>query len=91
MNIKIKAGDLINCVFPELKDGQSSELDAKASGNYLVVRLNHHIQGNASFTSLNLVRDSYGYSKVKVEKSKAIPTYESNREKQRRLRANQFK
>ena len=90
LNIKIKAGDLINCVFPELKDGQSSELDAKASGNYLVVRLNHHIQGNASFTSLNLVRDSYGYSKVKVEKTKTIPAYKSHRDKQKRLRESQF-
>ena len=45
-----------------------------ASGNYLIVRLNHHIQTNASFSSLNLVRDSYGYAKVKVhlKKEKSI-------------------
>ena len=32
------------------------------SGNYLISRLNHHMQPNASFSSLNLIRDSYGYS-----------------------------
>ena len=48
-----------------MDQGRSSELDQSASGNYLVARLNHHIQPNASFSSLNLVRDSYGYSKIK--------------------------
>ena len=69
LNTRIKVGDLINCVFPEMKQGMSSELDQSASGNYLVTRLNHHIQPNASFSSLNLVRDSYGYSKIQ-------PSYE---------------
>ena len=32
------------------------------SGNYLISRLNHHMQPNASFSSLNLIRDSYGYT-----------------------------
>ena len=65
LNTNIKVGDLINCEFPEMDQGRSSELDQSASGNYLVARLNHHIQPNASFSSLNLVRDSYGYSKIK--------------------------
>ena len=65
LNTNIKVGDLINCEFPEMDQGQSSDLDQSASGNYLVARLNHHIQPNASFSSLNLVRDSYGYSKIK--------------------------
>ena len=53
-NTTLKVGDLINCVFPELKDGQSSEKDAHASGNYLIVRLNHHFQEVISnfFTSI---------------------------------------
>ena len=65
LNTNIKVGDLINCEFPEMDQGRSSELDQSASGNYLVARLNHHIQPNASFSSLNLVRVSYGYSKIK--------------------------
>jgi hypothetical protein len=89
-NTTLKVGDLINCVFPELKDGQSSEKDAKASGNYLIVRLNHHFQTNSSYTSLNLVRDSYGYAKVGSSQNQK-KAYESNREKQIRLRRSQFK
>ena len=93
LNINIKVGDLINCEFPEMDQGRSSELDQSASGNYLVARLNHHIQPNASFSSLNLVRDSYGYAKITPSNNQTAevePTYESNRKKQRRLRANQF-
>ncbi len=81
-------------LFPEMDQGRSSELDQSASGNYLVARLNHHIQPNASFSSLNLVRDSYGYAKITPSNNQTTqvePTYESNRKKQRRLRANQFK
>ena len=89
-NTNLKVGDIINCKFPELKDGQSTEQDAQVSGNYLIVRLNHHFQTNSSYTSLNLVRDSYGYAKVEVQKSKTKTTYESNRDKQRRLRKSQF-
>ena len=94
LNTRIKVGDLINCIFPEMDQGRSSELDQSASGNYLVTRLNHHIQPNASFSSLNLVRDSYGYAKITPTYSQGPQTdekaYESNRKKQRRLRANQF-
>ena len=94
LNTRIKVGDLINCIFPEMDQGRSSDLDQSASGNYLVTRLNHHIQPNASFSSLNLVRDSYGYAKITPTYSQGPQTdekaYESNRKKQRRLRANQF-
>ena len=88
-NTNLKVGDIINCIFPELRDGKSVQLDNQSSGNYLIARLNHHLQGNASFTSLNLIRDSYGYSQIKPS-SNASPTqtktYENNRKKQRRYR-----
>ena len=89
-------GDIINCIFPKLDSysGQPKDDDPSASGNYLVARLNHHIQPNASFSSLNLVRDSYGYLNITPSNNQSAetePTYESNRKKQRRLRANQFK
>ena len=93
-NTNLKVGDIINCIFPELNDGNTSvQLDGQSSGNYLIARLNHHLQGNASFTSLNLVRDSYGYSQIKLP-SNVLPTqtkaYENNRDKQRRLRKSRF-
>ena len=60
-NTNLKVGDIINVIFPELERGQSKKIDESMSGNYLISRLNHHMQPNASFSSLNLVRDSYGY------------------------------
>tara|TARA_S200000501_G_scaffold338861_1_gene346030 strand:+ start:2983 stop:4467 length:1485 start_codon:yes stop_codon:yes gene_type:complete len=90
LNTSIKVGDIINCIFPELKGGTDETIgkDASASGNYLVTRLNHHIQPNASFSSLNLVRDSYGYAKINPSNNQSTQTktYESNREKQRKYR-----
>ena len=94
LNTNIKVGDLINCEFPEMDQGKSSDLDQSASGNYLVARLNHHIQPNASFSSLNLVRDSYGYAKITPSNNQSTEStestqkkaYEINREKQRKYR-----
>ena len=61
-NTNLKVGDIINLTFPELSGGKSKKIDQSMSGNYLISRLNHHIQPNASFSSLNLIRDSYGYA-----------------------------
>tara|TARA_Y100001937_G_scaffold89818_1_gene121497 strand:- start:69 stop:1562 length:1494 start_codon:yes stop_codon:yes gene_type:complete len=61
-NTNLKVGDIINVTFPELKMGKSEDSDPSMSGNYLISRLNHHMQLNASFTSLNLIRDSHGES-----------------------------
>ena len=63
-NTNLKIGDIINVTFPELSGGRSKKIDQIMSGNYLIARLNHHIQPNASFSSLNLIRDSYGYSEA---------------------------
>ena len=68
-NTNLKVGDIINCVFPNLRQGQTNSLDESASGNYLIARLNHHIQVNACFTSLNLIRDSYGYAQITPTKA----------------------
>jgi len=63
-NTNLKIGDIINVTFPELKAGASKDIDKSMSGNYLISRLNHHMQPNASFSSLNLIRDSYGHSEA---------------------------
>ena len=63
-NTNLKIGDIINVTFPELAGGKSKKIDESMSGNYLIARLNHHMQPNASFSSLNLIRDSYGYSEA---------------------------
>ena len=61
-NTNLKIGDVIHVEFPEIKGGASKDIDRSMSGNYLISRLNHHMQPNASFSSLNLIRDSYGYA-----------------------------
>ena len=61
-NTNLKVGDIINLTFPEILMGESRDPDSSLSGNYLISRLNHHIQPNANYTSLNLIRDAYGNS-----------------------------
>ena len=59
-NTNLKIGDIIHLEFPKIKGGTAKDLDPTLSGNYLISRLNHHIQPNASFSSLNLIRDASG-------------------------------
>jgi len=61
-NTNLKIGDIIHLEFPRLEGGGSTKIDKSMSGNYLISRLNHHIKPNASFSSLNLIRDAHGYS-----------------------------
>ena len=61
-NTNLKIGDIIHLEFPRLEGGGATKIDKSMSGNYLISRLNHHIQPNASFSSLNLIRDAHGYS-----------------------------
>ena len=63
-NTNLKVGDMIHVEFPTVNQGQSVDIDEGLSGNYLIARLNHHMQPNASFSSLNLIRDSYGYARA---------------------------
>ena len=61
-NTNLKVGDIIHLEFPRIRGGKSENIDPSMSGNYLISRLNHHMQTNASFSSLNLIRDAYGFS-----------------------------
>ena len=61
-NTNLKVGDIIHLEFPRIRGGKSENIDPSMSGNYLISRLNHHMQPNASFSSLNLIRDAYGFS-----------------------------
>lgn len=61
-NPQLSAGDTINCRFEivtqDKKDQGSS--DPTTSGKYLICNLCHHTDALRSFTSMTLVRDSYG-------------------------------
>ena len=45
--------------FPKFLE-DSSEIDSETSGKYMIKELCHHFEAKRSFTSLRLVRDTYG-------------------------------
>lgn len=60
-NMNLMAGDIIRCEFEKLTDKKEiSPFDINQSGNYLILDLCHHFDTKRSFTSLSLVRDSFG-------------------------------
>ena len=56
----IKAGDLVECSFPELSGDESKEVNPETKGKYMVASVCHRITPDSSTTSLSLVRDSFG-------------------------------
>lgn len=59
LDLKLKAGDIIDISFPKSRGGKSKEYDKKKSGKYLIASLCHTIKQNESTTSMMLVRDSF--------------------------------
>ena len=58
-NTDLRAGDIITCKFPKISR-ESSEFDSEISGKYIIKELCHHFDPDRSFTSMKLVRDSFG-------------------------------
>lgn len=61
-NTNLEAGDIIECVFPKTTIGEKREDDEEQSGLYMIKELCHHFDTEASYTSLKLVRDTFGKS-----------------------------
>ena len=61
-NPTLKAGDIITCEFEKVTIGNKNEgsIDEHQSGNYIILHLCHNFTPKRSFTSLRLVRDTYG-------------------------------
>ena len=59
-DFRIKAGDLIECSFPELSDGNPTDSNEETGGIYMVAHVCHRVTPDSCFTSLGLIRDSYG-------------------------------
>jgi len=55
----IRAGEIVNCTFPEISREQD-KINKETSGDYLVAHVCHRTTPRDTFTSLTLVRDSYG-------------------------------
>jgi hypothetical protein len=59
-NTNLKAGDIIKCNFPKISRGDKEEYDKEQSGLYMIKELCHHFDSNASYTSIKLIRDTFG-------------------------------
>mgnify|MGYP006240216241 FL=1 len=60
MNLSLRAGQVINIIFPDLNTGKPQDKNSPESGKYMIARLSHEF-GNpeGDFTGLSLVRDSF--------------------------------
>tara|TARA_R100001594_G_scaffold41868_4_gene73769 strand:- start:6731 stop:8068 length:1338 start_codon:yes stop_codon:yes gene_type:complete len=61
-DFSLKAGDTIYCEFPEVS-ARLSKQSKQTSGLYLIASLCHKVTPTAAYTSLNLIRDSFGTKK----------------------------
>ena len=59
-NTNLRAGDTINCLFPKISKDSGDEFDLDQSGLYMIKELCHHFEPTRSFTSMLLVRDTFG-------------------------------
>lgn len=59
-NTDLRAGDVITCEFPKISREDKNEIDTETSGKYLIKELCHHFESKRSFTSMTLVRDTFG-------------------------------
>ena len=65
-NTELMAGDVIEIEIESIKEDMvQSPSDEQQSGKYLIMHLCHHFDSLRSFTSLTLVRDSYGIRRSK--------------------------
>ena len=65
-NSELRAGDVIELEIESIKEDMvQSPADEQQSGKYLILHLCHHFDSLRSFTSLTLVRDSYGMRRSK--------------------------
>ena len=59
-NTDLRAGDIITCQFPKVSREDGERFDEETSGKYIIKELCHHFDPDRSFTSMKLVRDSFG-------------------------------
>ena len=59
-NTNLRAGDLIQCNFPKITESSAKEFDSETSGLYMIKELCHHFDVENSYTSMKLVRDTFG-------------------------------
>ena len=58
-NTNLEAGDIIECEFA-LSTREKSAIDTEQSGLYMIKELCHHFDVSGSYTSLTLIKDTFG-------------------------------
>jgi len=60
-NTNLRAGDIIECQFPKITRGDAREYDdTQKGGLYMIKEVCHHFDTRNSYTSLKLIRDTFG-------------------------------
>ena len=59
-NTNLRAGDIIECQFPKVSKSDGNQFDDDQSGLYMIKELCHHFDTDGSYTSMLLVRDTFG-------------------------------
>lgn len=59
-DFSLRAGDLVYCDFPGLTIESTTEVNDESGGIYMIASLCHRITPRDTFTSMTLVRDSFG-------------------------------
>lgn len=59
-DFSLRAGDLVHCDFPGLTVEKNATYNKKSGGIYMIASLCHRITPRETFTSMTLVRDSFG-------------------------------
>jgi len=64
----LRAGDLIYCEFPEVSTNPNTKPNKKSGGLYMISSLCHRLTPKDTYTSLTLVRDTFGKTKFIADK-----------------------
>ena len=60
-NTNLRAGNVIQCLFPATTtSSENIKFDGEISGLYMIKELCHHFDAEGSYTSLKLIRDTFG-------------------------------
>ena len=59
-DFSLRAGDMIYCEFPQLSTEPNTRPNKKSGGLYMISSLCHSITPKDTYTSLTLVRDTFG-------------------------------
>jgi hypothetical protein len=58
-DFSLRAGDIIECYFPDLEKSRNKKPNKQTQGKYLIASLCHRITPEDTYTSLTLIRDSF--------------------------------